>query len=54
MTNLESFENFKNEEVENSEALFGGQLFQTVWTDGSNSGKDVYDSTMNRISYYQK
>jgi len=45
MTNLESFDNFKNEEVENTETLFGGDLIRTT------NPTDFYDSELNRMIY---
>ncbi len=51
MKNLESFENFKNEEVVNQEATLGGELVNCRWTDGTNTGDDLYD-TVARIVIY--
>ena len=53
MKNLESFENFKNEEVANLEATLGGQLHTTRWTDGTNTGQDIWDSDTGRLAYLE-
>ncbi len=52
MKNLESFENFKNEEVENLDTVLGGDLLRTNWTDGSNTGDDLYDTDAKRVIYF--
>jgi hypothetical protein len=51
MKNLESFENFKNEEVADLEVTFGGDLVPCKWTDGTNSGSDIYDTDKGRVIY---
>lgn len=51
MKNLESFENFKNEEIENLDAALGGELLRCRWTDGTNSGDDLYDTEARRVIY---
>lgn len=51
MKNLESLENFRGDEILNSEVVFGGQDIPTTWTDGWNTGSDIYDSSRNRIIY---
>jgi|LakMenEpi03Aug12_release.lakeMendotaPanAssembly.Ray.scaffolds.fasta_scaffold3842094_1 hypothetical protein len=51
MKNLESFENFKNEEVANLDATLGGDLLPCKWTDGTNTGDDLYDTEAKRLIY---
>jgi|688.fasta_scaffold1690216_1 hypothetical protein len=51
MRNLESLEDFKSDEISNLEIVFGGEDIPTRWTDGWNSGPDIYDSSRNRIIY---
>lgn len=51
MKNLESFENFKNEEVENLDVALGGELRPCRWTDGTNSGDDLWDTENKRLIY---
>ena len=53
MKNLESFENFKNEEVVNLDTAFGGALYTTKWTDGTNTGSDLWDSDTGRLAYIE-
>jgi hypothetical protein len=51
MQNLESFENFKNEEIQSNEAIMGGKIIPCTWTDGEEVGRDVYDTETNRVVY---
>lgn len=51
MKNLESFGNFEGQEISNSESVFGGEDIPTTWTDGWNTGTDIYDSSRHRIIY---
>ncbi len=51
MKNLESFKDFKSDEITMSETIFGGQDIPTTWTDGWNTGADIYDSSRHRITY---
>lgn len=54
MKNLESFESFKNEEIANSEIAIGGELISCTWTDGTEVGRDLYDTGSNRVIYLDK
>lgn len=51
MKNIESLENFKDDDISNSEIVFGGADIPTTWTDGRDTGSDIYDSSRNRIIY---
>jgi hypothetical protein len=51
MKNIESFEGFNREEISNLEIAFGGEDIPCTWTDGWNTGRDIYDSSRNRIIY---
>lgn len=54
MKNLESFENFKSEEIEHSESVTGGELISCTWTDGTEYGRDLYDTASGRVIYLDK
>jgi hypothetical protein len=51
MKNLESLEKFIGHEILNSEMVLGGADIPTSWTDGRDTGSDIYDSSRHRIIY---
>lgn len=45
-------ENFASFEMENQDFIFGGDLTDTTWVDGSgHRGMDKYDSDLDRVIY---
>lgn len=48
-------ENFENFEIQNPDFIFGGDVSNTTWADGSgNRGFDKYDSDTDRVIYLEQ